>query len=168
MARLKPKNLLDGIFADNKPIVGAQPGAMGNNVNPPQEPANSAVATNEMTPSITPPPTMAAYSAPAPQRTAHVTPPAPVHTVHKVAETKPEPSARPQQRAASNTIGLRGSRAAEATPIEPKADTAAAPAAPKSAQQQQVAEAPGNFSVMNGAATPLPSASFNARFGSAR
>jgi hypothetical protein len=37
-----------------------------------------------------------------------------------------------------------------------------------SAPQQQVAEAPGNFSVMNGAAAPLPSASFNARFGSAR
>lgn len=164
MARLKPKNLLDGIFADNKPVVGAQPGAMGNNVNPPQEPANTAVATNEMTPSITPP-TMAAYSAP--QQTTRVAPPAPVHTVHKVAETKPEQSAKPQK-AVSNTIGLRGSRAAEATPSEPKADTATAPAAPKPAPQQQVAEAPGNFSVMNGAAAPLPSASFNARFGSAR
>jgi hypothetical protein len=165
MARLKPKDLLDGIFADNKPVVGAQPGAMGNNVNPPQEPANTAVATNEMTPSITPPPTMAAYSAP--QQPARVTPPAPVHIVHKVAETKPEPAAKPQK-AASTTIGLRGSRAAEALPVEPKADTAAPSAAPKAAPQQQVAEAPGNFSVMNGAAAPLPSASFNARFGSAR
>jgi hypothetical protein len=51
---------------------------------------------------------------------------------------------------------------------EPKAAAVAVPASPKPAQQpqQQVAEAPGNnFNVMNGAAAPLPSASFDARFG---
>jgi hypothetical protein len=164
MARLKPKNLLDGIFADNKPVVGAQPGAMGNNVNPPQEPVNTAVATNEMTPSITPPPTMAAYAAP--QQTARVTPPAPVHTVHKVAEAKPEQHAKPQK--IGSTMSLRGSRAAEALPAEPKAEAAAVPPKPASQPQRQVAEVPGNFNVLNGAAAPVPSASFNARFGEMR
>ncbi len=171
MARLKPKNLLDGIFADNKPIVGAQPGAMGNNVNPPQELPNAAIATNEMTPSITPPPTMAAYSAPAPapapapQQTARITPPAPPH---KVAEAKPEQPSKLQK--IGHMIGLRGSQAAAAAQAEPKAAAVAAPAATKTAPQpqQQVAEVPGNFSVMNGAAAPLPSASFDARFGSMR
>ena len=162
MARLKPKNLLDGIFADNKPIVGAQPGAMGNNVNPPQDVPNTAVAANEMAPSVTP--TMAAYSAPAPQpqQTARAATPAPI-SAPKVAEAKPEQPSKLQK--FGNAIGLRGSRPAETATAEPKAT--AVPASPKPAQQpqQQVAEAPGNFSVMNGAAAPLPSASFDARFG---
>jgi murein L,D-transpeptidase YafK len=155
MARLKPKNLLDGIFADNKPIVGAQPGAMGNNVNPPQEGPNTAVASNsEMTPSVVP--VAAAYSAPAPlpQATRVATTPAPAASK---AEAKPEQTGKVQK--IGNTLSLRGVTEAKAAP---------APQKPSPQPQQQVAEAPGNFAVMNGAATPLPSASFDSRFGSTR
>jgi murein L,D-transpeptidase YafK len=158
-ARLKPKNLLDGIFADNKPIVGAQPGPMGNNVNPPKN-VDSIVASagNEMVPVSTP---VAAYSAPAPAAQpapVRVASPAPVapKAEPKVAEAKPAQPSKLQR--LGNMIGLRGSRPAEnaeAKPAEPKA----------AASQQQVAQASGNPGVINGAAAPVPSASFDSRFG---
>ena len=165
-ARLKPKNLLDGIFADNKPIVGAQPGPMGNNVNPPKD-VNVAAASagNEMAPSVTPP--VAAYSAPAasapqqpaPVRVAMPVVPATPKAEPKVAEVKAEQPSKLQR--LGNMIGLRGSRPAaeniDAKNTEPKAP----------APSQQVAQAAGGGGpgVINGAAAPLSSESFNSRFG---
>ena len=170
-SRLKPKNLLDGIFADNKPVVGAQPGAMGNNVNPPSDVQATAVAANtgEMTPSATPVPA-SAYSAPpapapyTPVRGTAVASAAP-KAEQKVAEAKPEQPSKLQK--LGNMIGLRGSRPTE-TPAQPKAAVAVPEQAKPAAQpEQQVAQAPanGSFTVMNGAAAPLPTASFDARFG---
>src|SRR5207244_4311733 len=40
MAKLKPKGLLDNIFGGETKVVGAQPGNMGNNVNPPRTPGD--------------------------------------------------------------------------------------------------------------------------------
>ncbi len=165
MAKLKPKNLLDGIFADNKPIVGAQPGAMVNNVNPPRgadgEPLVAvANASNEMAPVSVP---VAAYSAPAaiqqqqaPVRMASPAPVAPKTPESKVAEAKSEQPSKLQR--LGNMVGLRGSRTANAA--APAETSAATPAAP-----QQVAQAPGSLGVINGAAAPLASESFNSRFG---
>ena len=165
MAKLQPKNLLDSVFADNKPIVGAQPGAMGNNVNPPAAiQGQTAVASTAET--IQPAPAVA-YSAPAApaqvqQRQVAVASVAPPKAATKTAEAKAEQPSKFQR--LKNMVGsLRGSNATA------KAEPAAAAEQPAAPPQQQVAQqVPGNFTVISGSAAPLPSASFESRFGSTR
>jgi hypothetical protein len=84
----------------------------------------------------------------------------------KTAEAKTEQPGK-LQRLKNMIGGLRGSNAtAKAEPAE-AAPAQQQPAAPP--QQQQVAQqVPGNFTVISGSAAPLPSASFESRFGSMR
>ena len=169
MAKLQPKgiNLLDSVFADSKPIVGAQPGAMGNNVNPPA-PIQGQTAVASTAETIQPAPVVA-YSAPAAPAQPHRPPVAiasvaPSKAATRTAEAKTEQPSK-LQRLKNMIGGLRGSHAtAKAEPAE----TAPAQQAAAPAQQQIAQQVPGNFTVISGSAAPLPSASFESRFGAVR
>ena len=121
--------------------------------------SNSTAETIQPAPAV-------AYSAPAApahvqQRQVAVASVAPPKAATKTAEAKAEQPSKFQR--LKNMVGsLRGSNATA------KADPAAAeqPAAPP--QQQVAQQVPGNFTVISGSAAPLPSASFESRFGSVR
>ncbi|MGZ5895021.1 MAG: L,D-transpeptidase family protein [Xanthobacteraceae bacterium] len=181
IAKLKPKRLLDGVFAEK--IVGAQPGAMGNNVNPPADVdvADGVTASVANRASVQ----SAAYQ------------PA-------VEPEKPAPASAPASAAQPSAWAKMGQflgvRSADATPSVPppqpkaSAPATAAPAKPvadgkpkapvpapkpvQAQQRQQVAQVPpaqaeepapaATPGVINGAAPPVPASSFNSRWGAAR
>jgi murein L,D-transpeptidase YafK len=179
IAKLKPKRLLDGVFGETK-VVGAQPGAMGNNVNPPadvaQEMATSSVPFNDAPKAVasSPPPPAAA----APRTASAAPPPAPE-------AAKPSTLARVGQFFGLRTADASATEkpAAAPPPAKPVAETKPKPALkpvqtaqPAPQPRQQVAQqapaaepAPASTPpVMNGAVAPLPTSSFDSRWAPAR
>lgn len=187
VAKLKPKKLLDGIFETK--VAGAQPGAMGNNVNPPAD-----VLDQNATASVSPTeaPQTAAYTAP--QQAATAPAAAPRSTATASPSTATPAAAPAQQPSTLARVGqFFGIRSADATPPAKSETATPAPAkpaaqampkpAPKPAQTAQPAAAPSQRvaqaageqpaapaapPVMNGAVAPLPTSSFDSRFGAAR
>jgi murein L,D-transpeptidase YafK len=173
LAKLKPKKLLDGVFASNH-VVGAQPGAMGNNVNPP---ADAVITRDNVTASVA--------SGEAMQTAAYSPAPAAKPAAASTAAAPAQPSALARM---GQFFGLRTADAAPPPP-QPKPAVAAAPAkpvagtkpktppvpAPKPAQVAQApatqaaepapASAPG---LINGAVAPLPTSTFDSRWGATR
>ena len=191
-AKLKPKKILDGLFETK--VVGAQPGHMGNNVVPPAdvqvEMASVAPTESPQTAAYTAPQASAparststaapAAATPAPSATtttasaqpgtlarigqffgirnndaAASKPAAPAATApapKAVAETKPKPApaAKPVQTA--QPAPSPSQRVAQ-VPAEPPATTASTPAQPP---------------LINGAVAPLPTSSFDSRWGGGR
>jgi len=177
-ARLKPKSLLDGVFADNKTVVGAQPGTMGNNVVPPadvQTQIANAGAPNDQGSLSQGAPVQAASYAAAPAQPAQQ-PQRPAATTRTASAEQPKQEAKPSRlQRLGAMIGLRGSRSAAPAETKPAATTVVAkpaPAAESPAPRQQVAQAPAvTFSgtgIIGGGAAPLSSASFDSRFGAPR
>jgi murein L,D-transpeptidase YafK len=156
MARLKPKNLLDGIFTEKTQVAGAQPGSLPAHVNPPREMATASAGPNDPAPTQT-----AAYATPVsdtqvraaaaavsrPRNDPPRSEPAPVRTATPAAAPPP----------------LRGATTVAATPRpEPRNDQRVAEA---QAPRQQTTAPSG---IISGAvAAPVPAASFDSRFGGA-
>jgi len=151
LAKLKGKNLLDGIFGETK-VAGAQPGTMPSHVNPPRSPAEGEVTTaSTAAPASISSANAAAYATPVSDQqirnaaAAVSRPPAPAPTPARV-----EVAASP-----SSPVALRGAQTARKS--EPK-------------PEQKVAEAPPPVSaptgLMNGAvAAPVSASSFDSRWG---
>ncbi len=157
LAKLRGKNLLDGIFASK--VAGAQPGTLPANVNPPRAPGEPELMTASTT-SSAPPTQAAAYVTPVSQSQ--------VRTAAAAAtRTAGEPrSQAPSIQRLGHSVNLRGTQAPKAEP-EAKPDTRS---------QQQVAEAKsppptppapvGQPGLISGAvAAPMPTASFDSRWG---
>ncbi len=187
LAKLKPKNLLAGMFSDAK-VVGAQPGAMGNNVNPPRLPGEPAdVVTASVGATEAPVVTAASYSTTASAATASD------GGATRARSTTPTASEPNMLDRVGKFLGLRNADAASpptAEPVptpRPKATTIFRPAStaqsvaaskPTPASQQRVAEAPPpaapatnpatSNGIINGAIAPLPTSTFDARWGAAR
>ena len=181
VAKLKPKRLLDGLFTSEPKIAGAQPGTIPAHVNPPKN-----IDLGDTVASV---PTGDAGQSYAQDQSSAPEPPA----VTRVAATAPAAPARPSQPTALQRVeqflGFRtaSATAPQAAPPPTKPAAAALPPArpvvetrPKPAPQKQVARAPepaaassaptvaATPAVMNGAVTPMPTSSFDARWGGGR
>jgi hypothetical protein len=155
LARLKPKNLLDGIFNDTK-IAGAQPGSLPAHVNPPREITTASTGPNDAAPIRA-----AAYVTPvtaSQMRSAAV-----AATQTRSAPPRSEPAV--QRSVASNAPPpLRGATTpAPAAKSEPRSDQRVAEA---QAPQPQ-APAPSAGIISGAVAAPVPAATFDSRFGAA-
>jgi murein L,D-transpeptidase YafK len=139
LARLKPKNLLDGIFGETK-IAGARPGTVPAHVNPPRAPGEPEFMTASAS-SSTPPVRAAAYVTPVSERQVRSA---------AAAVTRNEPRLTP--------VALRGP---QSTP--PKSD----PRPEQKVADAQSAQPPAApAALMTGAvAAPLPASSFDSRWG---
>ena len=164
MARLKPKNLLDGIFADNTKVAGAQPGTLPAHVNPPRAPgdvATASVGPNDAAPA---PVRAAAYVTPVSE--SQVRSAAAAATQTRNDPPRSEPPAV-QRIGASAPPPLRGAAtpARSEPPKTPRPETRVVEAQPPQQQQQSTAAPSG---IISGAvAAPVSSASFDSRFGGA-
>jgi murein L,D-transpeptidase YafK len=173
VAKLKPKKLLEGMFAEK--VIGAQPGAMGSNVNPPADilTETAGVSAADTAPAV-------AYSTPARSAPTATTAPA---TTASTAAARPEPPSTLAR--VGQFFGLRTADASPPPPPPPAKPgvTAAAPkpvveAKPRPAPApKQVAEAPAPAPapvqsttppIMNGAVAPLPTSSFDSRWSATR
>jgi murein L,D-transpeptidase YafK len=187
IAKLKPKRLLDGVFAEH--VVGAQPGAMGNNVNPPadvdaSEMATASVASRE-------PAQPAAYqtdtATPAPRSTTETSgqPSAWSRVGRVLGLNKSEAAEMPQQskavsQPAQQTSQPSSKRVAEVKPNAPvpqktttpapRREPAAKPAAPQAQESASAAEPASTTppAVISGAVAPVSSTNFNSRWGAIR
>jgi murein L,D-transpeptidase YafK len=187
VAKLKPKKLLDGVFGGEPKVAGAQPGAIPAHVNPPRN-----VDLGDTVTASVPGDTGQSYA----QETSSVTRVASSEPVVAAPTTVPARPATNSQPGALARVGqFLGFRSADAQasapppPAPAKPATASVPpskpaaeAKPKPAPQpRQVAQAPESAptqppaqtaapapAVMNGAAAPLPTSSFDSRFGAAR
>jgi murein L,D-transpeptidase YafK len=160
LARLRPKTPWDS-YSNQTKVAGAQPGDMGNNVNPPHEPgaddsvaAPMRAAASPMNESGSAEPTESAWD----RLTASVSrafspqPAQPAATETRVAAA-PAPKAKPKQ----------AQPTAVAQAAKPKPQQVAADSKPK---PQQMAEAPPSQSDSGNASTPAqaPSSNFESRW----
>jgi hypothetical protein len=184
LAKLGQKNLLAGMFEPK--IIGAQPGSVGNNVNPPRE---ADVVTASLGASESPAPTTASYSPPTPDnsqvRSRAVASSGP-NMLDRVGSflgfNKSEPAAPPPSTEKvplpprpKAIASFRPSIVAhaQAAPTHPQQRVAEAPAAPQPQQQPAPAAMPTPASVpssgvISGAVAPMQAASFDARWNATR
>jgi murein L,D-transpeptidase YafK len=152
LARLKPKNLLDGIFKDTK-VAGAQPGSLPAHVNPPREITTASTGPNDAAPVRA-----AAYVTPVTE--SQVRSAAAAATQPRNVAPRSEPAV--QRTVASSAPPLRGaSTPAPAPKSEPRSDQRVA-----EAQAPQRPAAPAGI-ISGAVAAPVPAASFDSRFGAA-
>jgi hypothetical protein len=192
VAKLKPKKLLDGVFGSEPKVAGAQPGTIPAHVNPPK---NIDLSDAVTTASVAPGDTGAGY---AQETSAPVTRVAAssesVATAPSTGAAKTQPNALQRMGQFFGLKSADASAAAKASPpppAAPKPAVAVAAPAPKpvvteskqkpAPQPRQVAQAPAAEpapqpaqtaapapAVMSGAVAPLPTSSFDSRFGTTR
>jgi murein L,D-transpeptidase YafK len=147
MAKLKPKNLLDGIFGETK-IAGAQPGKLPPNVNPPRPGATAEITT-------------ASTSTAAPRTAAYATPvsESQVRSAAAAAATRSEQPRTESTTAPrpSSPVALRGPQSAPSRG-EPSSDQ-------KVADAQSAPPATRSGIISGAVAAPVPAASFDSRWG---
>ena len=159
MAKLKGKNLLDGIFGGNTKVAGAQPGPLPPNVNPPRAPGDPEIVTATAGPNDAAQVRAAAYVTPVSQTQVRSAAAAATRTTND-----PPRRESPSIQRLGHTMALRGTPTPSPAPKKDEPD-----AKPK----QQVAEAqnppaashPTPPALISGAvAAPVPTASFNSRW----
>jgi hypothetical protein len=198
IAKLKPKKLLDGVFGGEPKVAGAQPGTIPAHVNPPRDAGITQEMITTATVSTGDTGASYAQETPAVSRVAASEPvvaapaTAPAAPSAKPATTSSQPSAMAR---VGQFLGFRtaDASASETATATARPATAAAPPAksaaeakPKPAPQpRQVAQSPAEQTpapqpvaaqapasatpaVMSGASAPLPTSSFDSRFGAAR
>jgi murein L,D-transpeptidase YafK len=184
IAKLKPKRLLDGMFAEH--VVGAQPGAMGNNVNPPadvdvSDSVTASVATGggaqpaAYQPDPAPVTTRTADTSSEPSvwsrfgraiglRKADATAPvtaSPQKPVSRAAAPMPTPAPVKRTAEAKPHVAAPAQRTAAATPRkEPVVQAGAFQESTRAAETASSAPA-----IISGAVAPVPASSFNSRWG---
>jgi hypothetical protein len=189
VAKLKPKKLLDGVFTREPKIAGAQPGTIPAHVNPPknvdigetvasvstgdagQGPAQEtpSVARVAVAAPVTPAPATTPAAAPAksqPGALARMGQFLGFRTADASASAPPPP---PKPAAAAAAPVPPSKPAAEAKPKPaPQPRQVAQVPAPERVQQPAQSAAPAAPAVMSGAVAPLPTSSFDSRFGATR
>jgi murein L,D-transpeptidase YafK len=160
LAKLKPKNLLDGIFTETK-VAGAQPGTLPAHVNPPR--ASSEIATASVGPNDPAPAPVRAAAYVTPVSESQVRSAAAAATRTRNDPPRSEPPA--VQRIGSSAPPLRGA----ATPVRnepPKTERPDQRVAEAQAPQRPAA-APAAGLISGAVAAPVQASSFDSRWGGA-